>query len=225
MKQWTYSVEDEKNRMNNDLIFSWLDKYCPPEEWCIEISGGEPGTYPEIEELVNGLTKRGYYGLIKTNGTLPIPQSDTFKRIAAWHICRGLDKPPEYFDTILIIMNPNDCWEEKKKYCIDHEIPYVEVLFRDFETGEMPCETPLNNTFIRNWTVMYSGGQFSKCYGHENIDEIRIQNMSPPPQLDIWMVCPACINVKGFEIFLSDEQKQMLAVRRDNKLYHSSTSE
>jgi len=213
-----YPIIDEKNCLTNNLIFSWLDVYCPPDEWCIEISGGEPGVYPEIKELVNGLTERGYYGLIKTNGTRPIPYSSSFKRIAAWHQCRSINNPPEYYDTILIIKNPDDCWEDKVKYCIDHGIPYREVIFRDPENRNPTDEVAVNNTFIKNWTVLYSNGQLSKCYGYENIPELTVQNMSPPPQIDIWKSCSLCINVKGFEIFIPDDLKQMLAVRRDKNI-------
>jgi organic radical activating enzyme len=227
MQKWTYPIEHENNRLTNNLIFSWLDKYCPPEEWCIEISGGEPGVYPEIEELVIGLAERGYYGLIKTNGTRVIPQSDNFKRISAWHKCRGLDNPPEYYDTILIIKNPSDCWREKKQYCIDRKIPFKEVIFRDYsiplEEREVDEEdVALENTFIKNWTVLYSSGQLAKCYSYENIPEITVQNMSPPPQIDIQENCPYCCNVKGFEIFLTDELMQMLTERRDKNILQES---
>jgi len=215
MKQWTYPINDERNSINNDLIFLWLDKFCPPEEWCIEISGGEPGVYPEIEELVNGLTQRGYYGLIKTNGTLPIPHSENFQRIAAWHQSRGLDKPPEYFDQMLIIRNPNDCWEDKRRYCIDRGIIYTDVVFRDFsvpyEQRQDYSESDTRMcTFIKKWTVLYSSGQLSICYSGLNLPEATIQNMYPPPQMDVPKYCLYCCNVNGFEIFLSEEFKQKI---------------
>jgi organic radical activating enzyme len=221
-KKWIYPINHEYNRLNNDLIFSWLDKFCPPEEWCIEVSGGEPGVYPEIEGLVNGLTERGYYGLIKTNGTLPIPHSDNFQRVAAWHKCSDIDNPPKYYDTILLIKNPDDCWEEKRQYCIDNEIPYKEIIFRNYDIPyaerQEPEDTAFRNTFIKNWTVAYSSGQLARCYGHENIEGVTIQNMSPPPQINIWKYCQFCINIKNFEIFMTDGLKQKLAVRGDKSV-------
>jgi len=216
MKKWTYPIDDERNRLNNNLIFSWLDKYCPPEEWCIEISGGEPGVYQDIKSLVGGLTERGYYGLIKTNGTQPIPHSDTFQRVAGWHLCRGLDNPPEYYDQMLIIRNPDDCWEAKRQYCIDHGIPYQDVIFRDYKIPYEQRQAPqVKNTFIKNWTVLYSSGQLAQCYSGGNLPEATIQNMYPPPQANISEHCQYCCNINGFEMFLSEELKQILAERRD----------
>lgn len=222
MKQWTYPVDDEKNKLNNNLILSWLDKYCPPKEWCIEISGGEPGIYPEIEDLINGLTKRGYYGLIKTNGSRPIPSSDTFQRIAAWHLCKDIDHPPEYYDQMLIIKNPADCWEAKIQYCIDRGIPYKAVVFQDYNIPYSQRQVPeVKNTFIKNWTVMYSDGQLAQCYGGQNLPEATVQNMFPPPQVGIWNECTCCGNVGGFEMFLSDELKQMLNERENEQAQYA----
>jgi hypothetical protein len=214
MKKWTYPVDDEKNKLNNDLIFLWLDKFCPPKEWCIEISGGEPGLYPEIDKLIAGLSERGYYGLIKTNGTCPLPHSETFQRVAAWHKCKGMDSPPKYYDQMLIIRNPADCWEAKAHYCKDHGIPYRDVVFRDYNIPYEQRQIPaVVNTFIKNWTVMYSSGQLAQCYGGKNLPEATVQNMCPPPQVGIWKECACCCNINGFEMFLSDELEQMLSVR------------
>ena len=70
MKKWTYPVKDELNKLNNNILIPWVKKWTNPDDWMIEISGGEPGMYPEIEELVTELSDLGYHGLIKTNGTL-----------------------------------------------------------------------------------------------------------------------------------------------------------
>ena len=32
-KEWTYPIDHECNRMNNEIIFKWLDKYFSPYEW------------------------------------------------------------------------------------------------------------------------------------------------------------------------------------------------
>ncbi len=54
------------------MILKWMDKYLNPYEWFLEISGGEPGLYKGINELISTLNSMGYYGIIRTNGTLPI---------------------------------------------------------------------------------------------------------------------------------------------------------
>ncbi len=78
-KEWTYPIDDnEHNRLNNEIIFNWMAKYTNPYEWFLEISGGEPGLYPGISELVQELSRLGYYGIIRTNGTLPIPKTERF---------------------------------------------------------------------------------------------------------------------------------------------------
>lgn len=56
----------------NSMILKWMDKYLNPYEWFLEISGGEPGLYKGINELISTLNSMGYYGIIRTNGTLPI---------------------------------------------------------------------------------------------------------------------------------------------------------
>ncbi len=208
-KKWTYPVNHHANKLNNKLIFKWIDKYLNPREWLIEISGGEPGVYPEIKGLVEGLSDRGYYGLVKTNGTLPIPHTATFKRVAAWHEIFGIDKPPQYADSMLIMRNPKDCWQQKKQYCIDHNIPYKDVDFQEFHRPEA-LRTPgtdakRKNRFIDFWTVVYSGGRISSCYCDTTSEDIRIQNMSEPRKANIKKKCPYCQNVGGFEIFFPEE--------------------
>jgi hypothetical protein len=200
--------------LNNEIIFNWVDRYCSPEDWCIEISGGEPGVYAGINELVEELSHRGYYGLIKTNGTLPISCTPTFKRVAAWHEIFGINEPPKYADSILIIRNPKDCWKQKRQYCIDNCIPYQEVHFQEFHRPEIvrtPGTDPIRrNVFIDFWTVVYSSGRIAAGYCGDNSENIKIQNMSEPKQANIKKNCPCCHNVGGFEIFFPDEWIKIL---------------
>lgn len=88
-----YPIDDERNRLNNEIIFRWMKKYTNPYEWFLEISGGEPGLYPKISELIQELCRMGYYGIIRTNGTLPIPKTETFIRLAGWHKQTSLETP------------------------------------------------------------------------------------------------------------------------------------
>ncbi len=212
MKKWLYPVDKPGyNDLTNERIFHWLDTYCPPYQWLIEISGGEPGLYPGIDGLVKGLNERGYSGLIKTNGMKPIPPTNNFRRIAAWHKQCGKDGPPDYFDEILILRNPEDCWEDKKQYCIDHHMKYTEVGYRYFQDNDGKVQKPLEGDssllsgFITHWTVVYSSGQITGCYHNSGIKDNKIQTMHRPY---IKRPCKTCVNVKGFELFYTEEQKR-----------------
>ena len=216
MKKWLYPYNPEDtefNALRNSTIFKWFDKFCPPREWIIEISGGEPGMYPEIKELIEGLNERGYYGIIKTNGTLFIPKSDNFRRIATWHKSCDSNNPPKYYDLINIIKNPDDCWKDKQSYCTGKNIPYHLSMFRDYSlplSARIAHEDNKVNTFITRWTVVYSSGSMSKCYSSEPLTGNVIKEMHPPVQSLVGSQCPRCVSVKGVEMFITDDVKRKL---------------
>lgn len=211
-KQYVYPIDSENNKINNDMIFKWIDYYLNPNEWMIEITGGgEPALYPQINELVGGLAERGYFGEIKTNGILPIPQNPNFRRIAAWH--EPLDRPPKYFDEMIIIKNPDDKWEQKAAYCEEHGIPYQTFTFIPFHLPPSmrkpeQHEPIRENKFITDWCVVYSSGRIAKCFQGLNSDEVTIQKMCPPQIMSIKKICPMCSNVAKFERFLPQEWKE-----------------
>lgn len=210
-KAYVYPVNSEKNEINNEIIFKWIDYYLNPNDWMIEITGGgEPGMYPELDGLVRGLEDRGYYGEIKTNGTLPIPKSDHFIRVAAWHSCYGPDNPPKYFDNIIIIKNPDDEWEKKEVYCQEHDIPYQTYTFIPFHIPSSMHKDDQHepialNKFITEWTVVYSSGRIARCFQGKNSENVKIQNMCPPQMQSITDMCPYCTNVNKFERFIPKE--------------------
>ena len=215
-KNWLYPVNHPFNRLTNEVIFKWLDKYCLPDEWLIEISGGEPGLYSEIENLVIGLNERGYFGLIRTNGILPIPESENFHRVAGWHKSRGLTQPPEYFDSILITKNPDDDWPGKVSYCIENDISYRLVQYKRFGVSASEREQELLEAqseskpleLVKNWTAVYSSGQQGFCFQNVGTEEQTVQNMSPPPLMDMTSgVCASCDSVSSFEMCFPDGLK------------------
>lgn len=217
MKKWTYPIDSPCNQLNNDILFKWIDKYLNPNEWLIEISGGEPGVYPEIGTLVEGLSERGYYGEIKTNGMLPIPKTDTFIRVAAWHEACDINHPPKYYDEMLIICNPNDCWKDKIAYCKKHNISYKDVPFREFHIEESLRKRgahmvpPKRNEYIDNWCVIYSGGRIVGCVREASSDEVSVLNMSPPSLHDVKDEgCICCSQIGGFELHIPDKWKEMI---------------
>ena len=98
--------------LTNERLIPWLIHNINPNEWIIELTGGEPALYNGIDELCAWLSENNYHVLIKTNGLLPIQEKPNIRRIAAFH---QLDNPPKYFDEILIVDKIQR--EEKEKYC------------------------------------------------------------------------------------------------------------
>jgi hypothetical protein len=171
MKKWVYPIDHiledgaPANAITNDALLQWLDAYIDPNGWLLKITGGEPGLYPEIDTLIPALEQRGYKGIVETNGSLPIPQNESFPRLAAWHINRDM---PEYYDTILIIQDSNDNWEEKIKYCKEHEIPYVTTMLRGIhssytEEERMAEDAKKEPTKLDGILMMYSSGGLQLC--------------------------------------------------------------
>ena len=86
--------------LTNERLIPWLEKYVSKDNWIIELTGGEPGLYRGIDELVDWLSNNGYHAIIKTNGSLPIKRATNVLRVAAYH---RYYEPPKYFDRILIV--------------------------------------------------------------------------------------------------------------------------
>ncbi len=231
-KEWTYPIDDtEHNRLNNEIIFQWMAKYTNPYEWFLEISGGEPGVYPGISELVQELSRLGYYGIIRTNGTMPIPKTDTFIRLAGWHKQIRLSTPPKNCDVMLITKNPKDCWQDKAKYCQSNNILYKCIEYKRFGDADFIDDADSSryesktNTFFTHWTIVGSSGVQGYCYASWGEDKDNICNMSPPLMKDMTQSCPTCAGTLGILDFMDDSLRQKLAVRRDRYVYHNSVSE
>lgn len=103
----------------NEILIPWLEKYVEPNKWLIELTGGEPSLYPEIDELLQWLSDHEYRVLVKTNGSGHMPHLRNVKLVAAFH---KLDQPPQNFDEILIVDKINR--EEKEAYCKKNGITY-----------------------------------------------------------------------------------------------------
>lgn len=199
VRKWLRPASFGGNRITNRALLAWLDAYINPNEWIIEITGGEPGLYPEIGALVPELDKRGYRGLIKTNGSLPLPKSKGFQLIAAWH--GAIEEPPELYDQIAIIKNPDGQWAEKEQYCAAGNIPYRLVEFE--EKGKLLDAglRPLNK--ITACLHVNSAGQITKCAGDPPDAERNIFDMAEPAARDALVYeCPKCKIVNDVEKFL-----------------------
>jgi hypothetical protein len=207
MKKWLYkpdAVDDKgvkRNGINNELLFEWLDKYLDPKEWFIEITGGEPGLYPEIKTLITGLIRRNYKGIIRTNGSQNMPMLPSFKLVSAWH--KGKDLP-KYYNFIVILENPDDDWKKKEEYCKDNNIPYAVFPYKFFstdcsQTTEYP---PSVNRIFSKMTTMFSSGAITGCFGGGAVMEHSLQKMSEPIIYDL-LKCPTCGNVTAAEYFIN----------------------
>jgi len=212
VKKWLVPLDDSShNLLTNESLLKWLDKYLKPEEWHIELTGGEPGLYPEIDTLIPALTERGYHGQIKTNGSLPIPASPNFTRCVAWHKDKDF---PQYYDQIAIIKNPDDDWQKKEARCKKHKIPH---RLLDFDTrscgnrniSELMQGYPPNKTIYSQH--INDRGQVTCCPAATPVmqeGKMTIFEMVEPFYTAILSRCNTCKNVHDVEIFLPDEIRQ-----------------
>jgi organic radical activating enzyme len=192
----------------------WLDEFVNPQKFIIEITGGEPGLYKEINTLIPALNDRGYHGIIKTNGSLRIPKSRNFQLITSWHSWQvGL---PKYYDQILIIKNPSDNWTSKVEYCKQHKIPYRLTLFDEYYlTGKPSICGEYNRTKFINITHINNQGQVMECPKARPDFYKSIFHSSVPPLKNLRSDCSRCNVANNVEVLLPDKLMQM--IENDNK--------
>jgi len=207
MSKWIYQPDalDETgapyNGITNETLLKWIDTYLNPEEWFIEINGGEPGLYPEIEELLIELSKRKYKGLIRTNGSQPLPYSDRIKRLTAWH--KGKEFP-KYWDHILILQNPDDDWQSKVEYCEENNFSYTVLPYRQYSNPNRPKEElkrEVCSKLFTDMTTMFASGRMTDCFsgGVDLENGPTLQKMNPPI---VVQPCLTCVNIAGLEKFM-----------------------
>jgi len=197
------------NRITNEALLKWLDKYIDPKEWFIEITGGEPGLYKEINTLIPALNDRGFKGIIKTNGSLPIPKSNGFIRTTAWH--EAVKDIPPYYDKILIIKNPHDDWKKKVEYCEKNNIEYRLLDFNyNYENidNDKKMPEPKHNTVFEGMTLILSMGQIIPCFPKLPVDDENIFNMTPPKIQDTTKECSKCVHCLSAESDLFNTDKE-----------------
>jgi organic radical activating enzyme len=210
VKKWLVPINTDRkdvNMIKNNILFAWIDRYLNADEWFIELTGGEPGLYPEIKKLINGLDTRGYRGLIKTNGSLPIPKTDNFKILSAWHKDHDF---PLYYDEIIIIKNPDDNWQDKVIYCEKNNIKYHTVKY---DKMGIPGEVKIDSVYcFHNKTIntchINSSGQITKCASDPVVLENTIFNMAMPQLKNVIIKCPKCKNINDIEMFLDRDMKE-----------------
>jgi molybdenum cofactor biosynthesis enzyme MoaA len=105
-------------------LIPWLNENIEPSDWIVELTGGEPALFKDIDRLCKWLSDNKYRTLVKTNGLLEIKSYPYVSRIAAFH---NLDNPPKFFDIILIIDKLDR--EAKELYCNEHNWPYKVIGF------------------------------------------------------------------------------------------------
>jgi hypothetical protein len=222
MKQWTKPLdyvfpekganpyEDEGaafNSITNKDLLAWMDKYCPSDEWLLDLTGGEPGLYPEIQTLIPELSGRGYRGIVRTNGTLPIPKDENFIRAAAWH--QGVKEIPPYRDVVILFEgNPDDDYEGKKKYCEDNGVPYQTKVWVNFSNPNRRATkqyVQYHNKMAYVLRVL-SMGQITSCHGAHPLPGWNIKDLSRAPMpFRCQLHCPKCSNIFDVERFMPEE--------------------
>lgn len=133
MKQWRNSEAPRWPLCNGELI-PFLEQYVKPSEWVIELTGGEPTLYEGLDELLDWLSEKGYYTLVKTNGSNPIGKRKNVKVCSAFH---RLEQPPKYFDEYLIVDKIQS--DEKVAYCKANGIPYKVIGFNKENPDNARC--------------------------------------------------------------------------------------
>jgi len=190
--------------LNNKDLLKWTEKQINPDKWFIELTGGEPGLYPEIDDLIEELTKLGFYGIVKTNGTINIKRTKNFQLITAWHY--GVENIPAYYDKIVIIKNPQDKWRQKVRFCKENKIPYKTTLFDPINEGARINEVFCNINKTINSIHVNSSGQITACAAAKINKDITIFNEnSSVPMKNLVSTCLRCKNINDIEVWLPDD--------------------
>lgn len=187
--KWRNFSEKPQYRVNNANLFRFL-RHLPPEEWEVELSGGEPSLYDGIDELVNWLELNGYCGEIKTNGSRRIPRRGSMRMVSAWH--RWEQKPIDY-DVILIVRNLFEQEEDKVRYCEDNGIPY-RMTYRIGDSH------PKYSHSIDGYIGVNPAGTIVRCpkmTANDSMPRISDDEYSLPKGY----ICPWCKSGHDYEIF------------------------
>lgn len=121
------NTDDKDYHLTNDVLIPWLEKNIRPDQWLIELTGGEPTLYDGISELLDWLSEKGYTVHLRSNGIVPVHPRIGMTRVVAFH---DLKHPPEVFDVILIVDKIQS--KEKIEFCEAHHYPY-RVIGKDKE--------------------------------------------------------------------------------------------
>jgi len=172
------------NLLTNERLFLLLER-LDPQEWAIELTGGEPALYPELDELLSWLQAKGSRGLVKTNGTLFIRKVPSFKIVAAFH---NLENPPKCYDEILLIDHTLD-FNAKKEWCVANDIKY-RVIERD---------TYSNPTLgASGGKIMFVNPAGSKSECSAGLQRVPLEDLAMPSRT----ACLGCKTFRDFIVFL-----------------------
>jgi len=192
IKKWRNNPQFP-NLLNNEHLIPFLEK-LNPKEWAIELTGGEPALYIELDYLLEWLQEKGFRGLVKTNGSLPMRKVPNFKIVAAFH---DLENPPECYDEILLITHTPD-FEEKIARCLREGVVY-RVIEKDIHYRA----TPEKRTSIDKIMFINPEGCKSECKAGQS--RIPVEDDSFPCR----NVCKGCKSAIDFETFFTGDMKWM----------------
>jgi len=179
------------DKLTNERLFMLLGR-LDPQEWAIELTGGEPALYPELDELLGWLQAKGFRGLVKTNGSLAIRSVPNFRRIAAFH---ELGKPPYFHDEVLIISNLPD-FRAKVEWCLANGAAY-KAIERDI------CWRPNGKRrhSIGNAMFVNPAGHIQECNADRK-NRVPIEDGRMPMR----KACRECKCAMDFEMFFTAKE-------------------
>lgn len=224
-ENWTDEQKENSripiNRLFNDVLLGWINKYIDPKLWVIEITGGEPLLYEEIYSLLYDLCEtKGFTVILKTNGSFHTPKLENLTVVSSWH-CEE-DNPPLFYDIIIILRDETDRHIKKIEYCKNNKIPYfVQWLDHLREEKELVYLKDKVNHFI-HCTHVNASGDITACSGVSPKNDDKNKNESifknHPPILKNNSLCPNCHNQIMVEVFLPEKIKKKVKEDYDNEV-------
>jgi len=188
IEKWR-NKEEYPNLLTNERLIPLLEQ-LDPKEWTIELTGGEPALYPELDQLLEWLEARKFKGVIKTNGSLPIRKVPHFKIVAAFH---DLNDPPECYDEILIISNTLN-FKEKIARCLQEGVIY-RVIEKD---THYKANSELKTNIEK---IMFVNPEGCKSECSAGISRVPLEDDDLPYRT----ACKGCKSAIDFEKFFTEE--------------------
>ena len=209
-------------------LLKYMGRYLPPDQWCLEVTGGEPSTTQGFGDFLYELGKRGYRGIIRSNGMVRFTNYSKLKMLSCWHT--PIELPPRVFDEIYILKNPGDDWESKVAWCQNNNIPYSLHVFNAEHDISLPEERRVKSTpvpephFFVYYLHIGPAGYLSKCCADESYPGYSIQKMSPPVLHDTRHSCRNCLFLSGTYLSLDGDLRERVRIEYGETIHMPTVS-
>lgn len=205
---------NRKDKSINHLLsiekyINWIRENLNPSKWFIELTGGgEPTVHPGFIQLIEWLSRKGFYVIVRTNGTNDIPKLKGLHVVTTWHEHLSYKELPLRYDKILIIRNPEDCWIKKEQVCIENNIPYMtKTLINHNTKAQNRAKEIINgNTIFKKGCFIDSIGGIRPC-NRRGVGQLHLPNVSNGDKLDMTVgICGTCPFAYDVEANMNKEQ-------------------